>query len=226
MENKRYEEDNDIEKMFIDECREKKRTASGVYHRASRRGYIKGGVKTQVDFLRGKERKEYIKGGPIKIMNAYDKIEGIPSIKELEEMEFEVAKNIVKIARKNFSAKTLKTYWNISSYTLYKIIFKKYEIEVAQSNRNINANNKTSEKVKNSSIEEVPNKNIKTLENVGTEKYILENKVVQEEFSGFNLKFAGKFESDFISDRVLAFLSTMSEGKKYNIKFELEEINK
>lgn len=196
-------EDNlDFEKMFNNEVREKKRTATGVFHRASRRGYVKGGVRTQVDFLRGKEKKAYIKGGEIKVSNLYDVLENVPTIEELDKMEYEVAKKIIERAKMNFSTLKLKKHWGVTSYTMYKKLYPKYNIEIGEPKGG---------KKKTKVAEEITNAPVATT-------------TPERDFTGFVLKFAGEHDASFISDRVLAFLSTMSENGKYRINFELVEI--
>lgn len=116
-----------IEKLFNDEIRSKKRTASGIYHRASRRGYIKGGVKTQSDFMTRKEKNKL--NGKVKVYNMYDKynvIENVPNISEIEKLPENEKINLYKFLKFTYKNKVLQEHWNISSGSLYNNIYKKY----------------------------------------------------------------------------------------------------
>lgn len=57
------------ERDFLQDVREKKQTASGVYHRASRRKGYRGGVKLPFEQMDKKAKEEYTKGGDIVSVN-------------------------------------------------------------------------------------------------------------------------------------------------------------
>lgn len=116
-----------VERLFNSEVRSKKRIASGVHHRASRRGYIKGGVKTQSDFMTKKEINKL--SGEVKVYNMYDKyniIENVPSINEIESLPEKERINLFKFLKLTYTNKVLQQHWNISSGSLYNKIYKKY----------------------------------------------------------------------------------------------------
>lgn len=121
----------EIEKIFYQEVREKKRIGYGAYHNSGRRGGGNKGVrtKTRVDYLKGKEKKEYTKGGVIKMSNVYDDIKNLPNLEELKVMDFEKAKHIIGVAKKNFKNAELLKHWDIkTSSSLYSSIYYKYGI--------------------------------------------------------------------------------------------------
>ena len=116
-----------IERMFQIEVRDKKRTASGVYHRASRRGYIRGGMKTPSDFLSKREKNKL--NGEVKVSNMFEKysvLENVPQINEIEKMSKNEKINLYKFLKREYSNSTLQKHWNISLGTLYSKIYKKY----------------------------------------------------------------------------------------------------
>ena len=57
----------DIEKIFRQDSIGKKRIGINVTKRASRRGYVRGGVRTQSDFLTAKQKRAL--NGEVKIMD-------------------------------------------------------------------------------------------------------------------------------------------------------------
>lgn len=54
-----------IEALLFKDTLDKKRTARGAFNRASRRKGFKGGVLTPVDYLKGKEKREYMNNGKV-----------------------------------------------------------------------------------------------------------------------------------------------------------------
>lgn len=123
-----YDRDNDIERLLMEENREKKRTASGVFHRASRLGYIRGGIKTQVDYLKGKEKKKYMGNGEVMESNIYDDVKNLPTLAELESMNPEKAKHILTRAKMNNSARAIHEQLKVSNGKLYSL-FDKFGVE-------------------------------------------------------------------------------------------------
>lgn len=69
-----WESEREIEKMFQQDIREKKRTGSGAFHRTgkgAKHGII-GGMRTHADMLKGKAKREYTKPGELKVYNLND----------------------------------------------------------------------------------------------------------------------------------------------------------
>ncbi|MGL4774519.1 MAG: hypothetical protein ACRC2K_13240 [Clostridium sp.] len=109
--------DNNIEFILNQENRDKKRTASGAYHRASRRGYIRGGIRTQSDFLSAKEKRKL--NGEVKVSNKYEILENIPKKAELKKMSKEQITAIFTTARKHFSNAQIMEQTGLSCGGMY-----------------------------------------------------------------------------------------------------------
>lgn len=112
--------DNNVEFILKQDSREKKRTGIGVYKRASRRGYCRGGVRTQSDFLSAKEKKSL--NGEVRVYSMYNDLKNLPSIEELRVMmkeKPEKAKIILTETKKNFTQKQLCTFWGLSNGAMY-----------------------------------------------------------------------------------------------------------
>lgn len=112
--------DNDIEFILRQDSREKKQAGIGVFKRASRLGYCRGGIKTQSDFLTAKERKKL--SGEVRVYNMYADLNNLPSLKELKEIikkDPAKAKLILTEAKANNTQGQLKAKLGCSSGWLY-----------------------------------------------------------------------------------------------------------
>lgn len=214
-----YNNDDDIERMFNQEIRDKKRTATGIHHRASRRGYT-GTIRTQVDYLKGKAKKEYTKAGEIKVSNMYDKIENVPSIKELEEMDYNTAKAIVHKIREKHTTKELAGYWKISGYGLYNKIFTKYGIDYKKGPR------KAQEKAQDAKVTNQVEQLALTAAAQEPVKEVIKEveKIVEYTFTGFQMKFGGVYSGKQISERLVNYIATLDQNSRYKMTFKVEEI--
>lgn len=108
----------DIEKIFRQDSIGKKRIGINVTKRASRRGYIRGEVRTQSDFLTAKQKRAL--NGEVKIVdNIYKDINKVPSWKEILEMDEEKQYKLMKTLRGLHSSNSLRLYFGIGTGTLY-----------------------------------------------------------------------------------------------------------
>jgi hypothetical protein len=125
-----------IAKMFHDEVREKKRTASGVHHRTGKRGYV-GKLYFTSDLLKGKEKRAYKGTGRVKRSNMYDTI--IP-LEEFEQLDEDKQRQHLQNYKIKHTGEAIMRAWNINSYKYYKIIDKLgIKKEERQSNKNKNS---------------------------------------------------------------------------------------
>lgn len=146
----------EIEKLLNEDAMEKRRAGRGSFHNSGRRGGGTRGVKgvrTPVDVLVGKAKKEYTKGGQVMTTSIYDDIKNVPNFDQMLSMDFEKAKNIAMYIRGKFTNKVLIDHWNVSTGRMYDRIFyhfnivqkpdKKEKINKYQININKIKNNKT-----------------------------------------------------------------------------------
>lgn len=108
----------DIEKMFHADIREKKRTASGIFHKKGIRGYV-GTMRTPSDILRGKEKRAYRKNGKVEKWNMYDLI---ISKEEFIEKDLETQKAMMSKWRENYTNKEIMSGMGTSTGGLHSII--------------------------------------------------------------------------------------------------------
>lgn len=123
-----YDRDNDITRLFNEDSREKKRTAVGIHSRASRRGYIRGGIKTPSDFLTNKEKKKL--SGEVKVYSMYESYKNLENcnLKEILKMDNNAIKNILTVIKENNTCSVICKGLNISNGKLYTL-YRKYDVE-------------------------------------------------------------------------------------------------
>lgn len=122
-----YDKNNDIHRIFFEDSRDKKRVAIGVHKRASRRGYIRGGIKTQSDFLSNKERKKL--NGEVRVYNMYEEFKDLKNcnLDEILKKSDGEIKAILTIIKNNNTCEKICDTFKISNGTLYNI-YSKYEV--------------------------------------------------------------------------------------------------
>lgn len=109
-----------IEKLFMEEVRDKKRTASGVHSKTGKRGYI-GKMQFPSDIMSRKDRKEYIKSGEVIVTNIYDKI--MPR-EEFQAHSEEEQKVILQALRERHKTKDIQKAWRMNSAGYYALVDK------------------------------------------------------------------------------------------------------
>lgn len=124
----------DIERIFITDVIEKKKSGRGIFNRASRKGYIKGGVKTPSDFLTRKEIKKL--NGEVVISNMYseyDKIENCNLNEILSKSENEI-KGILSYIKNNHTGNKISKQFGVSIGKLYSV-YEKYGVYKKESKK-------------------------------------------------------------------------------------------
>jgi hypothetical protein len=109
---------SEAEKLFKEEVRDKKRTASGVHSKTGKRGYV-GKMRFPSDIMSRKEKYNYRKAGKVMITQMYEEI--IP-IEEFEELETYEQKNRMAYWRNVYTNKEITTAMGIHNNKFYKIV--------------------------------------------------------------------------------------------------------
>lgn len=224
---------SEILATFYRDVRDKKKVSCGVYHRASRKGYIKGGVKTQYDFMSRKERK--MLNGEVRVMNIYEEYKDIkkcPSIEEIEKMDKVKAKNILTFIKGQHTVKALTEHYNISCGTLYNI-YREYGVQFGNGNRK----KRTTIKTKKQPTEIIQEVAVTNVENMEVEKELrtkieeyekiiqkLNNKIDEDNHEKFKISISDIFEKEELSDRLVNLASILNEGCGYSVQIIIKEI--
>lgn len=234
---------NEIEKIFNNEVRDKKRTARGCYAMKGKRGIIKKMV-TPVDFMTKKEKKEYISGGEIQVTNMYNDITQIPHIQDLREKaktDKAGAKKTMDIILNYHQPSKLQKHWEISNYSYYKYLrelgfdFKFGQSTTRSTKRSTTVSTtKAAANKKPAGIE--PTEIIKAQQNLYNEALMFQqiqnqqniiNPVKEaEENDLFRMKYSkAEVNGDIAADRITTLLSVLNYKKNYKISLVIEELN-
>ena len=223
---------NEYEQEFYNDVRDKKRTATGVYHRASRRGYV-GAVKTQSDFLTAKEKKKL--NGMVKVYNMYDKysdVNNLPKKREFMQMSKEnptELKKILEVARKHNNTAAIFKAVGISNGTLYNV-YDKIGIAYNKGRRCKNteikneAVNKDNISLQESSVSSTDNIDLNSNETkILKERLDLIEKTICKN-KEFSLSINIESDRQHIEDRIIALSSILLDDVKYKFTLNIEEI--
>jgi hypothetical protein len=109
---------SEAEKLFNQEVREKKRTASGVHSKTGRNGYV-GKMRFPSDIMSRKDKYNYRKAGKVVTTQLYDEI---ITIEEFEELEMHERKNRMAYWRNVYTNKEITNAMGIHNNKYYKIV--------------------------------------------------------------------------------------------------------
>ena len=129
-----YEEN--IERIFYDDCREKKRTGNGVHHRALRLRKHEHVVFANLNQFDNKRIRGagVIRIMTIKEMEIMDIMEEIskgiiPNTEEIDKLEFDIAQKVIAELRRLYSSKELQQAWsNMASNNKLNDYCLKYQV--------------------------------------------------------------------------------------------------
>jgi hypothetical protein len=236
----------EIERMLQDDIREKRKTGRGAFANSGRRGgglhAIRQGIKMPSDILKANDKaayKKYIGAGVVKISNTYDILENVPSLEDLNKMEFEKKIGIIKIAKELHTNNELRSRWNLSNGGLYNDVFYKFGLiePPASFNNNRRHRNKSVPKkateIKQEVVKVKDDREIKIIANeldefrkqkelfdIEEQKKLNEQKVND---SGMELKFKGTFTGKTILERMLNYVNNLEDEGNYTIDFQVKE---
>lgn len=202
VDNQVLENTEEIEKIFINESREKKKIGNGVMHRASRKKGYKGGVKFLSDMLTGKEKKEYMKAGEVKISNIYDKIMPLKEFKKLDTEKRTVA--LTNLLQRH-TRKQLAEVWGSIS------LVNNYCVRLGLNKKNKDENQ--SEKIKDQKPKEV--------KKVIQEESKKEN--IEEQYN-MTLSINDLLNGQELEDIIIKLSQFIIKEKDYQFNFKLEEM--
>jgi hypothetical protein len=109
---------SEAEKLFNQEVRDKKRTATGVHSKRGKNGYV-GKMRFPSDIMSRKEKYNYRKAGKLMVTNMYDEI---LTVEEFEELETQEKRNRLSYWRNVYTNKEILEAMGIANGRFYKIV--------------------------------------------------------------------------------------------------------
>lgn len=103
-----------IERLLKEDSREKKKIGRGVFNRASRKGFIKGGVKTPYDYMNRYERNQL--NSEEEVYNMYKEVIPYEDFKKLDD---EDKARVYDEYRKRFTPADLAEKWGVKRQVIY-----------------------------------------------------------------------------------------------------------
>jgi replicative superfamily II helicase len=108
----------EAERLFHEEVRDKKRTASGVHSKTGRNGYV-GNMRFPSDIMSRKEKYNYRRASKVMVTNVFDKILPMSEFNQLEAAE---QKNRMTHWRNTKTNKEIRQEMGISNSRYYDIV--------------------------------------------------------------------------------------------------------
>lgn len=197
---------DDISKLFHDDVRDKKRAASGVYHRTGKRGYV-GSVRLTSDLLSGKEKREYQRPGRVNKYNMYD---NIVSFEEFESLSLEDKKKYLSNYRERHSNKEIMKAWGINHNRFYRIV---NELDLPKLERRRTNNKKDA------------NNMSKTLSDNSDKLEAVNELDKKEKENGMTLSLNGVYDAEDIVKRLEKFsIMLTDEDTKFKVELKITEL--
>ncbi len=109
---------SEAERLFNEEVRDKKKTASGVHHKTGKNGYV-GTMRFPSDIMSRKEKIRYKGNSKVSISNLYEEI---IKIEEFEKLETHEQRNRLAYWRNQYSNKEITEGMGIWNNKYYRIV--------------------------------------------------------------------------------------------------------
>jgi hypothetical protein len=204
---------SEIEKLFHDEVRQKKKTASGVHHKTGKNGYV-GTMRFPSDIMSRKEKSKYRKAGKIVTTNIYDEILPIDQFENLETFE---KKNRLAYWRNEHTLEDITKQMQVSKVKYYSIV---HELGLPPAPRKRTKKASSTKKIEKSIA-------IRQKEVVPVPVAVPEQKPTVQEVlvEGLNLVFMGTYKAEQIQKQLTKF-SLMVEDEPDDFYFEIRLMQK
>lgn len=109
---------SEAERLFYEDVRDKKKTASGVHHKTGKKGYV-GKMLFPSDIMSRKDKYNHRKAGKIVTSNLYREILTIDQFRKLETEE---QKNMMLYWRNEYTNGEIKKAMGIANSPYYKLV--------------------------------------------------------------------------------------------------------
>lgn len=216
---KRIHNYEDVEKLFNDEVRTKKKIGRGSFNKRGKgvKHGVSGALKTPYYYMSTKERKKL--NGEVEVFYMESTI--LP-IEEFEQKDIEKQKELLNHWRKVFQTKDIKQKMGVSHMRFYNLMDK---LGVPRSSRGGAHNVKKNKKEKEESIAVSAEKMDKpVIRAVPDEKPVQQEPIQQILTKGLHLEFNGTYDTDTLN-KLFTKLQLLIDGEdnEYQIYLTLSE---
>ena len=203
----------DIENIFAEDIKRKKQDTASLRTATKHKRLGKGSMKTPLDLMSQKEKKEHMKAGEVVTTNLFDNIITLEEFEALEEHE---QRNRLAYWRTKYSNKEImKQMGKLNNVKYYKLVA---DLGLPKAIRTNTDEKKTVRKapIKRTQAPAVAIKSDLELEVPPIQKIII---------NGLNLEFNGTYAPETIIKQLLKFASLL-EGEDDNFYVELKLMQK
>ncbi|HAA37273.1 MAG TPA: hypothetical protein DCE00_00215 [Firmicutes bacterium] len=208
------ENDRPTEAEIVFHSTTSKKHLSGVRGRASRTGRT-GPIRTPVDFLSGKAKKEYMKCSEVKVYNMYEN--QVLPYEEFKELPIEKQVVLMTKWRDEFTTNNIIRDMKISRKKFYSEVLKTLGIETKPRGRR--PKKTEAEEQKAEQTEE--NKEEVSAEIVPAVSVV---SVQEEQESSFYIVFNGRISGHQLANRLARLARVLDDARQYEIKVEVREL--
>lgn len=214
---------NDIQRMFHDEIRDKKKTASGVHHKTGKNGYV-GNMRFPSDLMNRSQKIKHRKAGKVVTSNIFDEI---LSIDEFEKLETYEQRNRLQYWRNQKQNKEILNGMGISNKRYYDIVA---ELELPKAPRI-----KSGEPPRKGTATKIMNQSVAIQERVPAVQETSDVLISPKQDSnpqdiiveGLNVIFTGTYTAEKIEKQLTKFMLLLdSEEDDFYIEFRLMQKSK
>lgn len=209
---------NDIERLFIDDIREKKKAGRGSFAKTGKGGEragVRGGLKTPYDFMKTKERKKL--NGEVETFNMY---ETILTRDEFSLKPEETQKAMLTRWRELYSNAKIMEDMQIKGNAQFSKLIKELDIPMKQKRLPRKGNAKAKATIQQIDMK----KELATVPEQAPENTPIVNNFVQQPVklitNGLHLEYNGNYTSDQIN-RIFTKLQLLVDGEENNFNIEL-----
>lgn len=205
----------EIERLFNDDVREKRKTGSGQFHRRGKgvKHGMNGALRTSYYYMTNKERKKL--NGEVRVFNMY---ETILTRAEFDVQDKETQKMLLTKWRDLYENKTIMEQMGIHTSSVFHKYIKDLEIpKKPRGGAKPNTGNKRKAKVQTPQSDNTTLEIVQEVPPVAPVKPILIT-------NGLNLEYNGEFDAEHIS-KVFTKLQLLIEGEenKFNVCISITE---
>lgn len=217
---------SEAERLFNDEVRDKKKTASGVHHKTGKNGYV-GKMRFPSDIMSRKEKMKYKGNSRVSISNLYEEI---ITIEEFEKLETHEQRNRLAYWRNQYSNKEITEgmgIWNNKYYRIVADLGLPRGKRVDGAPRKATAKKATQKATKEPAIQSAIQSSLMKLEEAPPAPVAAPPAPVVQEIivEGLHLSFIGTYDAEKIQKQLSKF-DLLLEGEEDDFYIEMKIMQK